>query len=160
MPDYFLDTSALAKHYHQEVGTDVIEEVLQSTGSFFFVSRLTTIELHSVFARRVRTQEITHDAFELLRQRFFADIVEGKLTVVRVTDEHYRIAQGLLRKHATESSLRTLDALQLAVAVDLRDLGLLGRFVCADIQLGKVAALEELSVVNPEAPAEEQTTAT
>jgi hypothetical protein len=50
MPDYFLDTSALAKHYHQEVGTDVIDKVLQSSTSFFFISRLTTLELHSVFA--------------------------------------------------------------------------------------------------------------
>ncbi len=88
MVDYFLDTSALAKHYHQEAGTDVVEQVLLRPTSSCFVSRLTTVELLSVFARRVRTQELERDGYELLRQRFLADIVEGKLTVVRMTDDH------------------------------------------------------------------------
>lgn len=152
MSDYFLDTSALAKHYHREAGTAVVEQVLQSRASYFFISRLTTVELHSVFARRVRTRELGHDTFQLLRQRFFADIVEGKLTVVRVTDEHYGAAQNLLLEHATEDGLRTLDALQLAVAVDLRELGLLDCFVCSDTQLCKVAEREGLPMLNPEVP--------
>lgn len=150
MTDYFLDTSALAKHYHQEAGTDVVEQVVEHPTSPCFLSRLTTVELYSVFARRVRTRELDNNAFRLLRQRFSADIVDRKLTVVRMTDDHYRVAQNLLLKHATERSLRTLDALQLAVAVDLHELGLLDRFVCSDVQLCKVAALEGLSVLNPE----------
>jgi len=156
MPDYLLDTSALAKHYHEEAGTDVIEQVLQTPASSFFISRLTTIELHSVFARCVRTQELDVDAFQALRQRFFADIVEGKLTVVRVTDEHFRIAQDLLLSHATERGLRTLDALQLAVAVDLNGLGLLDHFVCSDAKLCSVATSTGLAVLNPEVPTGEQ----
>ncbi len=150
MTDYFLDTSALAKHYHQEAGTDIVEQLFQHPTSSRFLSRLTTVELHSVFARRVRTRDLEDDAFGLLRQRFLADIVEGKLTVVRMTDDHYRVAQNLLLKHATQRSLRTLDALQLAVAVDLHELGLLDRFVCSDVHLCKVAAREGLSVLNPE----------
>ncbi len=155
MPEYFLDTSALAKYYHQEVGTNVVEQVLHHPASSIFISRLTTVELHSVFARRVRTQALGQDAFQLLRQRFFADIVEGDLTVVRVTDDHYGVAQDLLGGHATERGLRTLDALQLAVAVDLREIGLLDFFMCSDVRLCEAAAHEGLPVLNPEAPAEE-----
>ncbi len=147
---HFLDTSALAKYYHREVGTGVVEKLLDEPTSAIFISRLTAIEIQSVFARRVRAGELVREAFQLLRQRFFADIVERRLTVVRMTDEHYQAAQDLLLEHATESRLRTLDALQLAVAVDLRDVRLIDRFVCADVDLCAVAAREELVIVNPE----------
>lgn len=44
---YFLDTSALAKSYHREVGTDRVEQLLDQPGSTIFISRLTTIEIQS-----------------------------------------------------------------------------------------------------------------
>jgi hypothetical protein len=48
--------------------------------------------------------------------------------------------------------LRTLDALQLAVALDLSSQHLLDRFVVADQSLGDVASDEGLNVLNPETP--------
>jgi len=45
--------------------------------------------------------------------------------------------------------LRTLDALQLAVALDLKAQGLLDFFVCADEILCQVAEKEGITVVNP-----------
>jgi hypothetical protein len=65
--------------------------------------------------------------------------------------KHYH-AERLIRKHGSSHSLRTLDALQLAVALELRGRGLLGEFVCADRGLITVAAAEGLSVINPEQP--------
>jgi len=44
----------------------------------------------------------------------------------------------------------TLDSLQLAVALDLREQGLIENFVAADKNLGEVAAAEGLSVLNPD----------
>jgi len=150
MAGYFLDTSALTKYYHREIGTDVVESLFEGSSSILFISRLATLELQSVFARKVRTRELEEGAFHLLRKRLVADIVERKLVVVRMTDDHYQAAQSLVLKHATVHSLRTLDALQLAVAVDLQMAGLLDHFVCSDIQLCRVAALEKLTVTNPE----------
>jgi hypothetical protein len=46
--------------------------------------------------------------------------------------------------------LRTLDALQLAVALDLRSQELLDHFVVADESLATIAAAEGLGVVKPE----------
>ena len=105
---HFLDTSALTKYYHREVGTEVVESLFEDAGAVVFISRLTTLEIQSVFARKVRTHELEEAAFHLLRKRLVADIVERKLTVVRMTDSHYQAAQGLLLKHATTQSLRTL----------------------------------------------------
>jgi len=46
--------------------------------------------------------------------------------------------------------LRALDALQLAVAVELRHRSLADFFVAADKVLCEVAGLEGFSVINPE----------
>jgi hypothetical protein len=51
---------------------------------------------------------------------------------------------------ASRIACETLDALQLAVALDLAGQNLLDRFVVADQSLATVAAAERLKVVNPE----------
>ena len=56
----------------------------------------------------------------------------------------------LAKKHAPTRALRTLDALQLAVAMDLKEHGRLGTFVVADETLADVATQEGITAVNPE----------
>jgi predicted nucleic acid-binding protein len=46
-------------------------------------------------------------------------------------------------------TLRTLDALQLSVALDLYRRGVVSQLVTSDRALSEVAALEGLPVVNP-----------
>ena len=48
--------------------------------------------------------------------------------------------------------LRTLDALQLAVALALSHQGMIDHFVCADYRLCEMAIVEGLSVINPSGP--------
>ena len=55
----FLDTSALAKVYHQEVGSAFMEQLLLRPDQTDFVSRLGVLEMHSVLAGKVRINEIT-----------------------------------------------------------------------------------------------------
>lgn len=152
MPGYFLDSSALGKRYHVELGTPEVERVLHLHGARHFISRLSVVEVQSVFARKVRTGVIdTHD-FELLRRRFLTDIAARLFQVVRMTSDHFMEAERLIRRHGTHRSLRTLDALQLAIALNLRDRGVLDHFVCADKSLCAVAGAEGFFVINPEQP--------
>jgi uncharacterized protein with PIN domain len=51
----FLDTSALAKLYHEEPGSDYIERIFKRPGSKNIVSRLSLVQMESVFAIKVRT---------------------------------------------------------------------------------------------------------
>jgi hypothetical protein len=51
MADYFFDSSALAKHYHTEVGSPV-RGVVAEAGARYLISCLTVLELQSVFARK------------------------------------------------------------------------------------------------------------
>ena len=86
------------------------------------------------------------------RARFLVDVAAGDIEVVRVTTDHFASAERLIGRHSFAKRLRTLDALQLAVALDLLGLGLLDYFVVADKVLGEVATLEGLAVLDPAAP--------
>ena len=152
MSDHFLDTSALVKHYHPEIGTPKIDLLWNAAGARLFISRLGVVEAVSVFAKKVRSGIITAGDFSLLRRRFFADLRKRRPAIVRLLVRHFQEADRLLQQHGLVHGLRTLDALQLAVAVDLQRRGLLGELVTADRVLTVVAPLEGLSVSNPEVP--------
>lgn len=152
MPNNFFDTSALGKHYHPEVGTLKVDAILREPTSQHFISRLGAVEMLSVFAGKVRAGVLTLPAFDVLRRRFLTDLTNRLLQAIRMSGFHYDEAQRLVRKHGPSRRLRTLDALQLAVALDLRTKGALDQFICADKVLLGIAAREGLTVVDPEFP--------
>jgi uncharacterized protein len=152
MPGYFLDTSALAKHYHPEAGTARVDALLGEAGSHHFFSRIGAVELMSVFAGKVRAGVIAAADLLLLRRRFQTDVASGLLRPIRLLAAHFLAAERLLLRHGPTQSLRTLDALVLAVALDLKAQGLLDHFVCADRRLLAIALTEGLLVIDPENP--------
>ena len=153
MPGDFLDTSALAKHYHAELGSAVIDGLWNDPARSLYVSRLSALEMISVFARKARTSTIRAADFDVLRRRFAADLTKTKrLLGVRLLVAHFQEADRLIRLHGLSRSLRTLDALQLAVALDLRRKNAVERFVCADRDLLAVATAEGLPVLDPQNP--------
>jgi hypothetical protein len=152
MADRFFDTSAVAKHYRVELGTARVDALLAEAASRHFISDLGVVELHSVLARLVRTGQITAADFHLARGRFLADIAVGLWQVVPVAVGDFHRAQQLLVQHALGRSLRTLDALQFAVALGLHAAAPLDAFVCADTHLCLIAVTEGLTVANPEVP--------
>jgi hypothetical protein len=152
MADYFLDTSALGKHYHTELGTPEVDRLLGEPGARHFISRLAMVEIQSVFAGKARMSVISPSDCQLLRRRFLTDVSHRQFQVIRMTGFHYQEAERLLRIHGPGQRLRTLDALQLSVALELRGRGLLDHLVCADTGFIAVAAAEGLSVINPEQP--------
>jgi len=149
MANRFFDTSAFAKHYRNERGTAKVDALLDKPGSHNFISNLGIIELHSTLARLTRSGEIAAGNFHLVRRRFLADIASGLWKVVPVTTAHFYHAQQLLIRHGLSHGLRTLDAIQLAVALVNNALSI-DAFISADGNLCSVAAAERLTVVNPE----------
>lgn len=151
MPGDFLDTSALAKHYHAELGSAEVDRLWSDPSRSLFVSRLSVLEMLSVLAGKVRAGVVGVADVEALRRRFAADVsIARRLVVARVATHHYQEAESLLRRHAMAHRLRTLDALQLAIAVDLHRRKLIGRIVAADRDLLRVAGIEGLEVLDPE----------
>jgi uncharacterized protein len=152
MPELFLDTSALVKYYHPEAGTPEVDRLWADPTARLFVSRLGVVEAVSVFAKKVRTGFISPEDFGLLRRRFFADLRLRRPAVVRLVARHFQEADRLLSQHGLAHGLHTLDALQLALALDLRHRGLTAALVTADRVLLTVAPLEGLATFDPEHP--------
>jgi uncharacterized protein len=149
LPGHFFDSSALVKLYHPEVGTQLVDQIVNAAGSTVRISRLTSAELISAFAIKVRTQAIDRQDADIFLHQFRADITTGKLQVFSVTEAEFARAESLIERHAFTMHLRALDALQLAVALELRNQGLVDQFVAADKVLCDVAELEGFSVIQP-----------
>jgi predicted nucleic acid-binding protein len=149
MPRYYFDTSALVKNYHAESGTADVRRILNESGSEFFISRLATVEMLSGFAGKVRTGVFSSTDFAKLRSRFFADVRAREFKPIRVLNIHYQLAGDLIGKHAMSRQLRTLDAIQFAVAFHLHQSFPVDHFVCADQRLCDVATLEGMAIIYP-----------
>lgn len=150
MAGYFFDTSALVKLYHRETGTAVVDRIVRAAGSRILISRLAGAELTSAFAIKVRTLAIDRDDADLFLRQFREDIVCGTLEVFSVGESEFIVTEHLVERYAFELRLRALDALQLAIALAMRDRQLVDRFVAADKILCAVAAMEGFSVINPD----------
>ncbi|MBX7075516.1 MAG: type II toxin-antitoxin system VapC family toxin [Pirellulales bacterium] len=111
MPAFLFGSSAIAKRYCAEIDAEQVDAILSEPGNLCLISRLIVVEMHSVFAIKVRRQEIAEADFSLLRKRFLADGKQRQFRVVAMTAAVYSEAVQLLRTHALAESLRTLDAL-------------------------------------------------
>jgi hypothetical protein len=145
---YFFDSSALAKRYHQEEGSAKVEAIFREPGRRIIISHLTVIEIRSMIAGKVRSGVLSPVEATSVANHFKSDVAAGTVDVFAVSVFDYRRAEDLIARHGFEHRLRSLDALQLGVALDLRDQGLGKTIVAADVTLGEVAAREGLSVLN------------
>jgi len=148
LPAVFLDTSALVKYYHSETGSLFVENLFERNARLITISTLGLLEIQSAFAMKVRTGHISWAETGALRLRLMLDVASGTIQVVAITSRHFRDAALLLSRHSHRISLRTLDALQLAVASELFAEGDLQSFVTADQRLLDAARLEGLPVLD------------
>lgn len=78
------------------------------------ISTLTEVEFRSAVSRRVRMKELARDDARKVVSRFEVHVNDGLYRTVPLTEREYALARGWLGTF--ETSLRTLDALHLAVA--------------------------------------------
>jgi len=86
LPKYFFDTSALAKVYRKEIGSDFVDRILSEPSSQQIISRLSIVEMESVLALKVRTGEIDQHSVLIARRRLEADLARRSLLVAAVND--------------------------------------------------------------------------
>lgn len=111
----YIDTSALAKWYLNEPGSEAFVSFLQGLDSAV-ISSLTGTEMRSLLSRRRRMGDLTAELESVLFAAFAEDIERGWLQMVPVDDARYAEASNLMARHP-EHALRTLDALHLVQAV-------------------------------------------
>ncbi len=126
-----------------------MDSLVQAPGTRLILSQLSLIEIQSVFATKVRTGVIDKAALDQLRGLFFSDLAKGRFEVVLLALRHVQSAETLVRTHGVDYALRTLDAIQLSVALALSRRGVVSHLVSSDKNLCNVAGIEGLSVIDP-----------
>jgi predicted nucleic acid-binding protein len=137
----FIDTSALAKRYVQEPGSEELEELFTSIAAEIFISTLAYVEFASAMGRKMRNMEISKakvsEAIKELEEDWHK--VFGKIPLEDLLAE---TAAAI----ALEYSLKGADAVRLASAqVTGAEL-----FVASDNKLIRVAKKMGLNSYNPE----------
>ncbi len=140
---YYFDTSAIVKRYHREKGTEKVDEIIDGDGEIY-ISTIAIAETISVFTRLSNEGVINDKKYRRIMEIFFSD-VENRYVPVPLSDELIIATIEMIEKH----NLRTLDAMHLAVAIDIcpeRDCV----FVSADKKLLSAAKNEGFEILNPE----------
>jgi predicted nucleic acid-binding protein len=113
----FLDTSSLFKLYHEEEGTEELENVFsQEKITEIFLSEIAKVEFTSTIWKKVRTKEITVEQAEVTLELFTSDF--AKYNFVTTDSLILERARNLTTKYGVEG-LRTLDSIQLSTCIEL-----------------------------------------
>ncbi len=140
---YYFDASAIVKRYHREKGTEKVDEIIDGDNEIY-ISTLAIAETISVFTRLNNQGVISEKKYRRITEIFFSD-VENRYVPVPISDELIIATIEMIEKH----NLRTLDAIHLAVAMDIypeRDC----IFVSEDKKLLDAAKNEGFKDLNPE----------
>ena len=111
-PIYF-DTSALAKWYINESDSENVEAFLRDHGPVA-ISILTFVEMRSLLARRRKNRDFNPETEMRIWATFNEDIQRKHLIQLAVSEDIFHTAANIIAM-LPEISLRTLDALHLAV---------------------------------------------
>ena len=114
----FLDSSSLIKLYHQEEGSDFVMKTLSDRTSEIFLSELTILEFRSAIWKKMRENKIKKNTAIEVIKCFQSD--GDNFQWIMLQSDIVESASQLLMKYGNRG-LRTLDSLQLASAVTLRD---------------------------------------
>jgi predicted nucleic acid-binding protein len=110
----YVDTSALAKRYIDEAGSDEFDAFLARRPRVR-ISRLAVVEFRCLLQRRWRVREIDAAYEQAALADFAADVGCGYFEIEPLVDRHAIAACQLIDRLAGHP-LRTLDALHLAIA--------------------------------------------
>lgn len=107
----FLDSSALAKRYVEESGSDRVQDILSSASSLT-ISVLCISEIISALCRRRRERKLSQQQYLAAKEALLADIED--MSVINLTDRVITRAVDILEKWP----LRSSDSLQIASAAE------------------------------------------
>jgi uncharacterized protein len=131
----FFDSSALAKRYVEEKGSDQVQAIL-SSASALAVSVICIPEIVSALCRRRRERKVSTQEYRNAKASVLSDLDDA--TVIAITEEVIALAVALLEQFP----LRSADALHIACAAEWStDL-----FVSADDRQCKAARAHGLRV--------------
>jgi len=114
----FFDTSSILKLYNEEEGSVELETYFNNNIDIVVLSELADLEFRSALWRKVRMEEIDEAIAINVISCFENDY--DNFVWIKLQSDIMKSASTLLMKYGTKG-LRTLDAIQLACAITLRN---------------------------------------
>jgi len=106
----FFDSSAFAKRYIDELGSDVVEKICFESDSIA-IGSICFPEIISALNRRLREKDLTPKEYSLIKEKMIEEF--DSLEIINVVPEVISKATLLLEKY----NLRTLDSIHVASAI-------------------------------------------
>jgi predicted nucleic acid-binding protein len=145
MKYFYLDTTALVKHYHLELGSRMVDEIIHHARHAVVLGEPTIIDLYALLNRRVETGEITRDDYFTSVVTFEAEMTQGRFQFLNVDADTLKNIRLLILQH---NRLGVQQGLHLALSVEM--LALKPTVVSTDPILLSACEAEGLKVLNPE----------
>lgn len=133
----FFDSSAFAKRYVREAGTDEVLSLCQQT-SELCLSAIVIPELVSVFCRLQREGHITAVQYRKLKESILLDVADAAVCDLTPTVMRHAVLS------LEQNVLRAMDAMHIGAALALQ----VDRFVTADARQLSAAKKMGLQVVH------------
>ena len=150
MADYFFDASALVKRHVNEAGSPWVKSLVRAgAGHRLYIARITAVEVTSAITRRQYAGDLSPAEAGAILGHFRRHLAE-RYRIIELTNALFESAMVTARRHR----LRAYDAVQLAVAVEIRrqrqeaGFGPV-TFISADRDLNAAAQAEGLAVDDP-----------
>ena len=140
---FYVDTSALVKRYHIELGSDHVDRLFANPDAGLVTANLAVTELTSALDRKCQEGALTREGLAQILAVAAQDLLTD-FWLLELDRAHIRQSQHLILSH----HLRTLDALHLAVILSIKDLQPV--LVSADVRLLQAADREGIDLLNPE----------
>ena len=145
MAYYFFDTTALAKRYCLELGSNKVNEIFHEKKNRVILGEPAVTEFFSTLNKKVRRNEITRDDFYTVVYKFESELEKGLFHFIDVTPQVIKNSKLLLLYH---SFLRFSTALQLALAVEV--FALKPTVVTSDAHFLEISKISGFKTLNPE----------
>lgn len=142
---FYLDTTALVKHYHLELGSRVVDDLIHHPGHAVVLGEPTISDLYAMLNRRVETGEITRDDYFTTVVTFEAEIAQGRFQFLEVDAATLKNIRVLILRH---NRLGVQQGLHLALSMEM--LALKPTVVSTDPVLLLASEAEGLKAMNPE----------
>lgn len=139
----FFDTSSLLKLYHRETGTEELLQLFSGNITIVYLSEISKVEFSSAIWKKVRTKELSIDKAKEKINFFVNDF--SKYSWIELNNDTVESARLYLDKYGNDG-LRSLDAIQLACAVTVKNIADL--FITSDNILQAIFKKESLKILD------------
>lgn len=145
MKNYFFDTSAIVKYFHDENGSKVVADLIQTGERQIWVLELAEIEFNCALHRRFRNNEIDEIQLNQALNGFRREL--GNFNIEPMSDLVVNEANKLIDQLGKKNGIKAMDSLHLGCFTIMADKSWI--LVTSDEMMENMGKLLGFHVINP-----------